>query len=867
MDIKEHRRIWDASVEDWISPISQKMIFQNGNNHSFSFSTSFNTNSTSNFPNETWSCDIPASYYHAGVNYSVSFEFHYTSGGTKFNDKCTGRFGNETYDHFDTGYWACLDSSQYHQQLIEVNKLCDGFHDCLDLSDESVSLCKPDISDFTTFSAPVLTAFVAVGLIVFVVVQITNSSSTGPSILVRNEWREDIVSDILVFCNKSKTSLDEEGKESMIYDKVMRIFTPCLEYEEKLFIYQILNTLSLAPNLRDMVWLLMDTMMDMEKQVHNGDLDKAKCCLISFRKEHSYLSMFINDVIERDTLFSRLGKTVKDGFTYILLSRCVGLIVVLVVLSAFLQIGLFYYDIFRDSVMCSLLIHVRDNVLKDDDVKTRFDSVGGVNFQVLIVYLICIMVIGEIAIYWQILNREASIKERIKWFDVSLIGRIFVRLFPIHFLYLQMARAKIETMLLRRKIINTLRWNQLAWGRALAKLIIKLSNDLENLHNQSYYLNHFGSEMQIIQTALEKEPQMVIQLCIFILMQHFKRLTLLFDKSFGISTEVFFTANLVIALFSITKSIVTYLNAKRYPVRPNIFGTIIFTLAVGMLVVSKFAIVSMNLLNAFYLYPLTHVLNIFLFVLYTFLVCGKIRSSFYTCLVMPIVPAFFKSSKTRSQNLILEMYLKLLKRCGPILNTVVLHLITFSLYSVVGVILRNALFHLNIKIGFEDNEEDYIDEVFINKQNGYFPFHDTKTFTRYLFKSPLQHYPVGIAFCYQICILFYIFGCIIYYRFFHPWRQIILAKRLKGSFEDVKVDVREGYGSRTSEPTTITTEGTMGAWKESSSITDERTNEAKLIGQKKEIDAVEEQEAAENAREDDRKNDISVDEAFESTRI
>ena len=103
------------------------------------------------------------------------------------------------------------------------------------------------------------------------------------------------------------------------------------------------------------------------------------------------------------------------------------------------------------------------------------------------------------------------------------------------------------------------------------------------------------------------------QLCIFILMQHFKRLTLLFDKSFGISTEVFFTANLVIALLSITKSIVTYLNAKRYPVRPNIFGTIIFTLAVGMLVVSKFAIVSMNLLNAFYLYPLTHVLNIFLF--------------------------------------------------------------------------------------------------------------------------------------------------------------------------------------------------------------------------------------------------------------
>ena len=866
MDIKEHRRIWDASLEDWISPISQKMIFQNGNNHSFSFSTSLNTNSTLNFPNETWSCDIPASYYDAGVNYSVSFEFYYTSGSTKFNDKCTGRLGNETYDYFDTGYWACLDSSQYHQQLIGVDKLCDGFHDCSDLSDESASLCKPDISDFTTFSAPLLTAFVIVGLIAFFVVQITNSSSTGTSTLVRNKRREDIVNDIVVFCNEAKTMLDEEGKESMISDKVMRIFTPCLEYDEKLFIYLILNTLSLAPNLRDRVWLLMDMMMDMEKQAHNGDLDKAKCCLISFRKEHSYLSMFINDVIERDKLFSRLGKTVKDGFTYILLSRCVGLITVVVVLSGFLQIGLFYYDIFRDSVMCSLLIHVRDNVLKDDDVKTRFDSVGGVNFQVLIVYVICIIVIGEIAIYWQILNREASIKERIKGFDISLIGRIFVRVFPIHFLYLQMAKTKIETMLLRRKIINTLRWSQIAWGRAVAKLVIKVSYDLENLRNQSYYLNRFGSEMQIIQTALEKEPQMVIQLCLFLLMQHFKRLTLLFDKSFGISTEVFFTANLIIALFSITKSVVTYLNAKRYPVRPNIFGTTIFTLAVGMLVVSKFAIVSMNLLNAFYLYPITHMLNIFLFFLYSLLVCGKTSISFHTFLVMPIVPAFFKSSKTRSQNPILEMYVKLLKKCGPILNTVVLHLITFSLYSVVGVILRNTLFHYNIKLGFEDNEEDYIDDVFINKRNGYFPFHDTKTFTRYLFKSPLQHYPVGIAFCYQICILFYIFGCIIYYRFFHPWRQIILAKRLTGSFEDVTVDVREEYGSRTLEPTTVTTGDTIDARKESSSITDQLANEAGLIGQKKEMDAVEVQEAAENAREDSR-NEISVDKAFESTRI
>ena len=43
----------------------------------------------------------------------------------------------------------------------------------------------------------------------------------------------------------------------------------------------------------------------------------------------------------------------------------------------------------------------------------------------------------------------------------------------------------------------------------------------------------------------------------------------------------------------------------------------------------------------------------------------------------------------------------------------------------------------------------------------------------------------------------------VYYKFFHPWKQLMLAKHLTGFVEDGGMDVRVGYGTRTSEPEAI----------------------------------------------------------------
>ena len=165
-------------------------------------------------------------------------------------------------------------------------------------------------------------------------------------------------------------------------------------------------------------------------------------------------------------------------------------------------------------------------------------------------------------------------------------------------------------------------------------------------------------------------------------------------------------------------------------------------------------------------------------------------------MVMPIAPAFFKSSKTRSQNTVLQLYVRVLSKCGPILNTIVLHTITFSMYSVIAVILRSSLFHFNINMGIADIEAD---TVSTSKQS-LLPFYDARTLSRYMFQSPLQKFPSGIAFSYQMCIILYVLFSTVYYKFFHPWKQLMLAKHLTGFVEDGGMDVRVGYGIRTSEP-------------------------------------------------------------------
>ena len=186
--------------------------------------------------NDTWLQYIDASYYEIGINYSVIVKFLYSAEGNEDIDICTGRLRNDTYDIFYPGYWACLDSTPYKQELIEVGKLCDGYYNCADLSDESGVLCKPDISNFIKYSAPLLTTFVILGLVLFIVVETINWDVDDSSAVDENGRQEDIVRSIIIICNELR-AIDNQPDTTMA-EKVGRIYTPCLEHDDKVFLFQ-----------------------------------------------------------------------------------------------------------------------------------------------------------------------------------------------------------------------------------------------------------------------------------------------------------------------------------------------------------------------------------------------------------------------------------------------------------------------------------------------------------------------------------------------------------------------------------------------------------------------------------------------------
>lgn len=95
-----------------------------------------------------------------------------------------------------------------------------------------------------------------------------------------------------------------------------------------------------------------------------------------------------------------------------------------------------------------------------------------------------------------------------------------------------------------------------------------------------------------------------------------------------------------------------------------------------------------------------------------------------------------------------------------------------------GAILRNTVFHYNIKKKDSDNDGGIE--------------HDNKTgnetnqgmqgfFNQIIFEQPLHNFPVYFVLMYIVCISIYVLLSILYYRVFHPWR-IIMGK--KNSIQD-----------------------------------------------------------------------------------
>ena len=779
MNLIPLKGIWSNDTGSIISPYYQKIIFNNGNSHVFSFKRQFNKNvSIERQANEVWLEKIPASLYKENDNYKVSVEFYYRGVNIDQTELCTGQVITATtpttpyitlYPNLTTGYWACFNSTSHKQELVLTKELCNGIPNCLDASDETSMLCKPDFMGVSVYVLIFVIGFGLLGLFVYIAHQWEINENWDDDASVNTDYNHiDLGISSILMETSGKIHRKNEGLNRKHTKQIRKMFTPCQHDDATLHIIKVLYTVSLDVNLRYTSWKIMDLIIKMEQEVHASE-EGAVCCLMSnFETKNSHLSNFMIDVMERDNFFPRNWRNIKDTFSLGINRIGLFLTFILLIVYAISKIALFYFDVIRDLYITRLFIYVRDNLLRDENLNTRFDTVGGLNFDVIIAYVIFILLVGETGVYWQMFNRQDILMDTFPQHQTSRLGRILVFGFPIHFIFLQGLKDKRQISLLKAKLSDVFCTKVLIDHDSMALDLATISNKINTLSTQQYYLHWIQKEAQIIQSALEREPQMVLQLCLYVLMKSFDRLSLFFSNFVGISAETLFISSFLLSSTIMAKSISDYLHHKRWPVLPNIFGLGFHLFAIGFLVVPKIILISYTLLNAFYLYPFIHGLNLFLVWLYNKLVCGNIESSFEQVLVMGIAPGFFKSTKKTSKNKVLNYFLRVSKKYGFVLHPVMLQLLTLFIYLSIGTILRHTVFPFSIKTengvkydiieqenadGIEHVEESYLDEV--------------------LYEHPLNNVPFVVVAGYLIGIVLYVLFAIIYKWKFSPPKEVI----------------------------------------------------------------------------------------------
>ena len=247
---------------------------------------------------------------------------------------------------------------------------------------------------------------------------------------------------------------------------------------------------------------------------------------------------------------------------------------------------------------------------------------------------------------------------------------------------------------------------------------------------------------------MERQPQAVFQGSLWILMQEFPRLKILFSSTFGIELNVIIGITWTISVLGIIKSWMRCSHRKRFPVEPAIVGSLLQTIAIGCLLVPKLIVISISLLNTLWIYPLIQVFNI---CVVQFIHKGLLRNELTTMdvLLHSVAPAYYHLPKNDQGDESEAITSKLRKFS----LTFVVHIIGLMLCFVICWTLRHTVFFFNIKLdqshGTFNNSASFLNDIAINQST--FPFH----------WQIVTYVYIGFL------LLYYLFS-ILYYKYGHP---------------------------------------------------------------------------------------------------
>lgn len=658
--------------------------------------------------------------------------------------------------------------------MIPIQKVCNGIFDCDDQSDENYSLCRPPNEFFQTLVTVIVLFLFSFGILITVIVH------SLPNILINYPNADFTPNEIMVTKQITKICLlssEENHKKNGVIDKkhlstINKIYHPCKQDTQSKFVLKVTFTLALIPEFKNFCNQVFDQIRAIEFSQHKNDPDTLQC--ISFcRGEDAYISANVKVVWERYGFFSKVKRLFLGTFCTCL-HELIDLIVLIIAepVLAILKLGLFYYDVLKDILLISLLKQVEITLLDDVEETTEYDF-GGLNFTVTRWYLVIIFILSETLRIGYMQNNTQNFPAAFRISPRNKLASFFVKIFPIHFILFGKALLNCRILLEIHSLKKLLRKNhptQTSIDDNTAEKIIGIINRLDLYAKESYHLTMLETNIQIIETIAEREPQSVVTLCLFFLMQNFNRIKLLFESSakVEISIQKFLIITWTISVISIVKSIFARLHSHRYPIEPGIIGKILQHLSIAIIELARLILISVSLLNAMYLHVFLYAFNLMIAYFFCKFSYRDISNLYEHVPFIILIPTFYSSTDMRKRkndvhnttirkysNLILEKFVSPLS----------LYMITFVVYCSIGAILRQTTFPYNIKL---KDDKDIQNDL---------PILDKSAFQNYIIDFPYLEV-FGI---YTGAIALHLLLSLVYYRIGHPWKVILWGGKATGN--------------------------------------------------------------------------------------
>ena len=684
------------------------------------------------------------------------------------------RFGNDGKKEMECKGDKALDTSRWlcpNQKEILQKSVCDGYRDCNDTgsTDESSKVCSIDFP--YDFFAGIIT-YLIVGLIGFLIFKLLSiffvsclektkkdiKKETFSSLLPQSEIKK-----MITFCSATDKDTLPKSKDSNL-DKIAKdIHNSCDSTTKRMSLFQSMFSMSTYEPFRPMISNLAVRVINLKIEAENyKPIDHIQFLKIG-KDESSYINGFVKDVIEKESCGANCMNNIgncckcdaensnekKSGKLDIFK---VAMMVVWHFIKSIATIALFYQDMIKDIILCKILLYIDEKILnEDDDPLKEFQTVGGINFQVISLTLIAVLVISEVMIYIYMVQIRDQFEKAFRIESGNSWRKALIICFPVVFVAL-------ETFIVNSKItLIEYNINKLFKGESTDKItedasietFIALSNEHNNLIKQAYHLNHIEVEINLIELVMEQEPQVVLQGAFFILMQDYKRLEILSETAFAIDLYLYMVLTWTIQIICMARSCVRGIHRNRYPIGPGIAGTLLQGVSIILLLVPKLIIISVSLLNAIYWHPILIVANL---AFSSFMLGGIVRNKvgIFDLIICLFAPAYHKLKEDEEIKNFKDKKLKDIKNW---LSTISIHVFSIALYFSIGWILRKDVFIYKFN-GLEHN---------FSNQNSFLKDVTSKT----------EMFP----FWWQILIIAYI-GCfvlynafvLLYYQMCHPWK-------------------------------------------------------------------------------------------------